>query len=67
MLDDILNSMCMCYVLDEQGNPVVEPDLQKWGKWFHEHIDKRSLGMTILCVMMGVRFVSLPFSESDER
>lgn len=28
--------MSMMYVLDEQGNPVPEPDTLKWGRWFGE-------------------------------
>ena len=30
------------FVLDDQGNPVLEPDLMKWSKWF-EQSEKRVL------------------------
>ena len=29
------------YILDDQGNPVPEPDVLKWGKWFENNTDKR--------------------------
>ena len=29
------------YILDDQGNPVEEPDLLKWGRWFQESRDQR--------------------------
>jgi hypothetical protein len=29
------------YILNEQGVPVVEPDLFKWGKWFQDSFDQR--------------------------
>lgn len=31
------------YILDEQGNPVPEPDLLKWAKWFEEAGEKRRI------------------------
>lgn len=31
------------YILDKDGNPVVEPDLLKWGKWFEEAGDNRRI------------------------
>lgn len=27
------------YILDDDGTPVIEPDLFKWGRWF-EHADR---------------------------
>ena len=29
------------YILNEQGVPVVEPDLMKWGRWFSDRRDQR--------------------------
>jgi len=29
------------YILDDNHNPVPEPDLLKWAKWFHESGPKR--------------------------
>jgi hypothetical protein len=29
------------YILDERGEPIVEPDLMKWAKWFQVSNDKR--------------------------
>lgn len=29
--------MLMNYILDEAGNPVEEPDIIKWAKWFETH------------------------------
>lgn len=31
------------YILDEKGNPVAEPDLRKWGSWFHTETKKRKV------------------------
>lgn len=31
------------WILDEAGNPVPEPDLLKWAKWFQEAGEKRQV------------------------
>lgn len=34
----------MCYVLDSDGNPVVEPDPVTWSRWYESNYDLRTLG-----------------------
>jgi hypothetical protein len=47
------------YILDEDGNPVLEPDIHKWGTWF-ENFNNRKLahdeidGVTISTVFLGL-------------
>lgn len=46
------------YILDEKGNPILEPDLDKWAKWFHttnRHVAKTTVGKYwISTVFLGV-------------
>lgn len=35
------NNITGKYILDEQGNPVEEPDVLKWGEWFESSNAKR--------------------------
>ena len=46
------------YILDEQGNPVPEPDLLKWGRWLEttkRHIAKDQVGgVQISTVFLGI-------------
>lgn len=46
------------YILDDQGNPVIEPDIIKWGEWrqnFDPQIAKDTIGgVLISTVFLGV-------------
>ena len=49
------------HLLDDAGNPVIEPDLMKWARWFESSFRKRQVGDTSL---PGVR-VSTVFLGID--
>lgn len=51
----------MKYILDDSGEPVSEPDLEKWGRWFETA--PRSVGDDDIC---GVR-ISTTFLGLDHR
>jgi hypothetical protein len=36
------------YILDERGEPVIEPDLLKWGRWFETAEEARRVADTRL-------------------
>ncbi len=49
------------YVLDKQGDPVREPDVLKWGKWFESANEKRIVsqvklenGVRVSTVFLGI-------------
>ena len=49
------------YILDESGNPVVEPDLMKWGHWMgtgnrHIALDRLAEGVKISTLFLGVDY-----------
>lgn len=48
------------YVLDENGNPRAEPDLEKWGRWMQSGntiVAKEQLGAsTVSTVFLGVDY-----------
>lgn len=44
------------YILDENGNPIEEIDLLKWGRWFEtadRHIDKTMIGIEMWKFWLG--------------
>jgi hypothetical protein len=46
------------YILNEQGEPIIEPDLMKWAQWFKtadRHVAKEILGdVRISTVFLGL-------------
>lgn len=34
------------YILDDDGNPQLEPDLIKWAMWFEKNLDGRRVAVT---------------------
>jgi|SRR5579859_1154669 len=50
------------YILDEQGNPVPEPDFLKWGRWFEtaeRHVGDTTLGnIRVSTVFLGIPHIS---------
>jgi hypothetical protein len=60
------------YILDEQGNPVPEPDLIKWARWFHDSIEQRRVGSTelgdihISTVFLGSVHISKELDNDNE-
>lgn len=52
------------YVLDEAGQPVPEPNLEKWGRWFEESWPARAVARTDLD---GGVYVSTVFLGLDHR
>ena len=46
------------YILDNKGNPIPEPDIFKWGKWFEKaerHIGDTTIGdIRISTVFLGL-------------
>lgn len=46
------------YILDEKGNPVIEPDLMKWARWFEKaerHVGLKRIGpYNISTVFLGL-------------
>lgn len=54
------------YILDDQGNPVPEPDIIKWARWFEENADKRRVAFAIIgqCSVSTV-FLGLDHSWGD--
>jgi len=59
------------YILDDQGNPVLEPDLIKWGKWFGTSYEQRKVGNThfgpihVSTVFLGQAHVSKELDNDD--
>lgn len=62
----------MTYILDDAGNPVVEPDMIKWAKWFEEAqssvpYTKRHIALdTIGNVKISTVFLSIDHNFTDE-
>lgn len=48
------------YILDENNNPIVEPDVLKWGKWFEKaerHIGLDTIGeVKVSTVFLGLDY-----------
>jgi hypothetical protein len=48
------------YILDENGEPVLEPDFTKWGEWFENHYPARRIALssvgewTISTIFLGM-------------
>src|SRR5689334_11743941 len=48
------------YILDEQGNPIPEPDIFKYARWDREHPEQQRIGrtefgdITISTVFLGI-------------
>lgn len=53
------------FVLDDDGNPIEEPDLFKWAKWF-EDSDRRVDSTTINGVHVSTVFLGLDHSWSPD-
>ena len=55
--------MYIHYILDEQGNPVPEPDTIKWGKWYQtaeRHVGQNTFGsIDVSTVFLAIPHVSL--------
>lgn len=34
------------YILDEDGNPIPEPDVLAWGRWVQENLDRKIIEQT---------------------
>lgn len=41
-----MNSKCIRYVLDGDGNPIPEPDLMKWAEWYENSWPARRVART---------------------
>jgi hypothetical protein len=35
------------YILDENNQPIQEPDIMKWGSWFKVSNDRRRVGKSV--------------------
>ena len=50
--------MVDAYVLDDEGNPIAEPDLRKWSAWFnegHRRVDATEVcGKWVSTVFLGI-------------
>lgn len=58
------------YILDEQGNPVIEPDPLKWAKWFEESLkpdnEQRQIADTTFGnIRISTVFLSLPHISKE--
>ena len=56
----------MNYILNEQGEPVVEPDTIKWAKWFEEIANRRVALKTIGNVSVSTVFLGMDHNFGDE-
>jgi hypothetical protein len=54
------------YILDAGGNPVHEPDMLKWARWFSEHTNERQVARTQLPGDVTVSTVFLGLDHSFE-
>jgi hypothetical protein len=54
----------MNYILDENNNPVLEPDLLKWADWFETSGDKRTVEFTKIGDNIAVSTVFLSIDHS---
>lgn len=54
------------YILDDAGNPVAEPDMLKWARWFGEHTNDRQVARTKLPDDVTVSTVFLGLDHSFE-
>lgn len=52
------------YILDDDGNPVREPDMFKWAMWFQEHTNDRVVALTELPDDVRVSTVFLGLDHS---
>lgn len=57
------NNITGKYTLDDEGNPVEEPDVLKWGKWFETANAKRFVANTeVGDVRVSTIFLALDYS-----
>jgi hypothetical protein len=57
----------MNYTLDENNNPVLEPDLLKWAEWFETSGDKRTVEVTSIGdILVSTVFLSIDHSFGIE-
>lgn len=54
------------YILDEQGQPVPEPDVVRWSRWFHSTQDPNGPRRVALFLQDGIR-ISTVFLGIDHR
>lgn len=56
------------YILDAAGEPVPEPDVLTWAKWFEEHTKERIVGYTKISdeVSVSTVFLALDHGYSGE-
>lgn len=56
------------YILDEQGNPVAEPDFIKWSRWYQDSMEQRRVGSTYFAnetIHASTVFLSLVHESKD--
>lgn len=61
------NNLTGKYILDEQGNPIEEPDVLKWGEWFETSNARRRVADTKSgSVRVSTVFMALDHSFGGE-
>lgn len=54
------------YILNDKGEPVIEKDLLKWGKWFEGSGDKRKVASTTINdYFVSTVFLGLDYNWGD--
>lgn len=53
------------FILDEKGNPVVEPDVLKWGKWFEESKNRVVARTQVGNYDVSTVFLAMDYSFSE--
>ena len=54
------------YILDENNNPIPEPDTIKWAKWYHDNMEQRIVGSTYFGdIHISTVFLSLPHISKE--
>lgn len=56
----------MTYILDDAGEPVAEPDVLKWGRWFEEIANRRVAEDQIGDVRVSTVFLGIDHNFSGE-
>lgn len=56
----------MNYILDDAGEPVVEPDVLKWAKWFEEFANRRVALDEIGDVRVSTVFLGMDHNFDDK-